>query len=149
MKKCSKCQEEKPLELFAKDGRKSDGRRGICKKCHSAYQSEYFKNNPKKRQPNPLYDTNYLRHGISKNQWEFLLGVHDGKCWICKTRPATSIDHDHRCCPKTRSCGKCVRGILCGSCNTAIGSLGDTVDGVMNAVLYLKQYNLGGLPLAM
>src|SRR6266496_914731 len=34
-----------------------------------------------------------------------------------------TIDHDHDCCPGSASCGKCIRGFLCGLCNSAIGML--------------------------
>lgn len=33
------------------------------------------------------------------------------------------IDHDHTCCPGSRSCGNCVRGILCEGCNLQIGQV--------------------------
>lgn len=36
------------------------------------------------------------------------------------------VDHDHRCCPgDTKSCGKCIRGLICRPCNLAIGMLGN------------------------
>lgn len=42
-----------------------------------------------------------------------------GDAGRCSLRLA--IDHDHRCCNRSGSCGKCVRGALCNKHNTALG----------------------------
>jgi hypothetical protein len=43
----------------------------------------------------------------------------------CRTSVRLHIDHDHACCSGQKSCGSCVRGWLCQSCNMALGLLGE------------------------
>ena len=47
------------------------------------------------------------------------------------------IDHNHACCPGRRTCGKCLRGLLCSRCNAGLGSFRDKPDLLMAAVKYL------------
>lgn len=55
---------------------------------------------------------------------------------------AAHIDHDHRCCSGgARSCGRCVRGLLCVPCNQTLGWLEtgmvDPVDRCFGVAAYL------------
>lgn len=34
-----------------------------------------------------------------------------------------AVDHNHNCCPGGTGCTKCIRGLLCGACNTQLGSM--------------------------
>lgn len=108
-----------------------------CKKASREYQ------NARRKEINAKlgYDPRrFKRHGITKEIYDKLLSKYDGKCWICKDLDGTHIDHDHKCCDKAHSCGKCISGILCGNCNTAIGLLKDSVDNVKSALDYIVKY---------
>ncbi|WP_030240715.1 MULTISPECIES: endonuclease domain-containing protein [unclassified Streptomyces] len=140
MKTCTKCGGAKPLSSFSPDKRRSDGRRSVCKECERARSSAYSKSNPEARR-----DTR-LRHyyGISLSDYTRLLSDQGNKCAVCgapecATGKSFAVDHDHACCSGTRSCGKCIRGLLCLPCNTALGNFRDSPDLLRAAIEYLSR----------
>jgi hypothetical protein len=50
---------------------------------------------------------------------------------------ARHIDHDHACCAGNKSCGKCVRGVLCVHCNVALGLVKDDPSRLQLLIDYL------------
>ena len=66
----------------------------------------------------------------------------DGTCDICGETPQKSlnIDHDHSCCPDSKSCGRCIRGALCGSCNLGLGAFSDSTMKLQKASSYIANY---------
>jgi hypothetical protein len=60
-------------------------------------------------------------YGITKELYDELYRLQGGKCYVCQISTGKArrlaVDHDHRCCPGPKSCGKCVRGLACGHCN--------------------------------
>lgn len=84
------------------------------------------------------------RYGLSPADFDALLAQQGGRCAICLTgdpgQRGWQVDHDHACCPTTaRSCGRCVRGILCFLCNSALGKFGDDPDRLRRAIAYLER----------
>jgi hypothetical protein len=68
------------------------------------------------------------RYGLAQRQFDLLLEIQRYSCAMCLTpfdeALPVFIDHDHACCSDEKSsCGKCVRGLLCLSCNTALGQI--------------------------
>lgn len=83
------------------------------------------------------------RYGLTPEQWEELFNAQGGVCAIChKPNPIgkdLAVDHDHSCCPESgRSCGKCVRALLCGKYNFGIAAFDDDPERVRNAAYYLS-----------
>ncbi len=80
-------------------------------------------------------DVRCRKFGITAEQYWTMFADQEGLCAICKKAPklwwSFNVDHCH-------TTGK-IRGLLCGPCNKSIGILGDTVDGVMRAVTYLRE----------
>lgn len=82
----------------------------------------------------------FRKHGITKELFQKIIQDQGNCCAICKAPgdwQTLVIDHDHQCCSKQFSCGKCIRGALCRKCNTALGLLGDTPESLQAAVDYV------------
>lgn len=72
----------------------------------------------KRRRSNFAYHLR-VTYGISIELYELMLAAQDGRCYICQRKSAKhlSVDHDHTCCPGKKTCGNCIRGLLCQGCN--------------------------------
>lgn len=73
-----------------------------------------------------------------------MLAAQGGVCALCGTDEPRgkgwSIDHDHACCPGPRTCGDCIRGILCHACNTSLGGFKDDPMLLQRAIEYVQQH---------
>lgn len=83
-------------------------------------------------------------HNISLDDYARLLDSQGGCCAVCGSKEPGkgerfAIDHDHACCPGERSCGKCIRGLLCVHCNVGLGHFRDNGLVLLSAMLYLSR----------
>ena len=96
-----------------------NGSRSYCPQCVRV-----------RRRFKPVFDIvascNY--HNISLLNFEEIYDSQQGLCKICSCEPGSrrdtlNLDHLHECCEYDlkRSCGKCIRGLLCRHCNVMIG----------------------------
>lgn len=80
--------------------------------------------------------TKIAKYNLSSEQADYWLGIK--ACQACGTTTKLCIDHDHSCCAGSGSCGKCVRGVLCGNCNSALGHAKDSADRLQGLISYLQ-----------
>ena len=93
MKTCSKCGEEKPFSLFAKQSRAKDGRHPWCRDCFRAYERERYRGNGKGSSSNKLAAKYAHQDVIRKLIWDYLL---EHPCIDCGQADPRVLEFDHR-----------------------------------------------------
>jgi hypothetical protein len=123
-KTCFKCGKEKPLSAFMREKKGRHGLRGSCKDCER-----------------PMFHESRLKQvfGITLAEYNRMYESQGGVCAICglperRTEgPGVTaklcVDHDHKT-------GK-VRGLLCRTCNSALGLVNDDISVLLRCMEYL------------
>lgn len=154
-KTCSRCGEIKNTNLFGKNKARYDGLSVYCKSCTSGYHKEkgYAKKpenierqrqyslaryhamseeDKKAQNSSDSKHDQYVRrtYNVSSGWYAEQLEKQNGVCAICglpeRSDRRLCVDHDHSCCPGDTSCGKCVRGLLCLTCNKRLAVVENT-----------------------
>jgi DNA-directed RNA polymerase subunit RPC12/RpoP len=102
----------------------------MCNKCSNKYWKNYRENNRDKIN----LTHRMVKYGITVEEHNKLLKLQLNSCAICKRSfdiVKEVVDHNH----KTNE----VRGILCYSCNAAIGFMKENEDLIWNMLEYLKR----------
>lgn len=86
----------------------------------------------------------FYQYGMSIERYEELLSIQNNKCKLCavpftETR-SPHVDHDHECCAGNKTCGECVRALLCGPCNRGLGLFKDNLMILQKAIEYIQSY---------
>ncbi len=146
-KTCHICEATKPTEEFYSIRGTSRFQSG-CKACRSAmYKKKYADLSPKQKAAKARQQNLTRRFRMSEDTYDELLASQEGTCAICD-RPERvranngevrrlAVDHCH-------ASGN-IRGLLCQSCNVALGKLEDSPNLLRKAADYLERSNNGYL----
>lgn len=119
---CTRCKHSRSVTEFTLQGR-GEKRRSVCRVCEAEQKR-----------------LNY--YNLDEITYQAILIAQNKSCAICEQPFHTEVphvDHDHMCCPGKKSCGKCVRGLLCNHCNKAVGLFEDDPDILYSAARYLSR----------
>jgi hypothetical protein len=141
MKICRNCKLEKSKSEFYPHKTNKDRLFNRCKTCERQISIDQ---NKRYRKANPERYKEYdlqKNFGISLTEYNTLLAKQNGVCAICKRsefrfrngkRESLGVDHSH-------ITGR-NRGLLCHTCNSAIGLLKDSPELLITAAQYLQSY---------
>jgi hypothetical protein len=160
-KRCTVCGAIKPLDDFYKAAGMRDGRRNDCKQCNLSAKHNRYLANPEAEKARVLawqranrerYRESQRRmrqspegrrrereghlrrtHGLTLDEYDAMVVGQGGRCRVCGRCPEKNfhIDHDH-------VTGR-IRGLLCSSCNHAIGLMGESPQRLRRAADYVTR----------
>lgn len=137
---CSCCKEIKSVELFPRATKKKRGYAWECKACKTERRDQ--KKASMSSEEWALQNKKYYlksQYGITLEDYNIKLKEQQHKCAICSADEVDIylqtlyVDHCH-------TTGK-IRGLLCHSCNAALGLLKDSQTLLDNAKDYLRKYS--------
>ena len=116
-----------------------------CRRCEEYLpKSSFWSQNTycKVCQPIIGHLQNLKKYGLTRDDYVDLEKSQNGVCKICgeeeRYNKRLSVDHDHSCCDGPKSCGKCIRGLLCSRCNKVLGQINDNKVLLQKMIDYLK-----------
>jgi len=158
---CTKCKQEKSIDVFYKNASQGDGLHNECKICADTYKKQHQKNNPtkyseysrkyrqnnleKSKESQRKYRTKHAESMLNKSfKYRFNITLDDynkmsekqnGVCAICGEVNGKgrrlAVDHNH-------ITGE-IRGLLCMKCNVAVGKWGEDMQLFEKTLSYLKE----------
>jgi hypothetical protein len=119
---------------------------GACRLCAYDYRMKWNRENKGRVLELGRKSRLKVRYKMDEVKYQSMLFEQEDKCAICgnpftedlKGKP--HVDHSHACCPSERSCGKCVRALLCHKCNIVIAYANDNPRVLAEAILYLNKH---------
>lgn len=152
MKTCKICEIEKTASEFNSSKSTKDGLYTYCKECRGIKTRAWYLENKERilSERKASYDRDTERdkklrstYGISLEQYNQMLEEQNGVCAVCGDVSSDGknlhVDHDHSCCSTNRSCGKCIRALLCNGCNQAEGFLRSDPNRALALAAYMLQ----------
>lgn len=150
-RECAKCSKYKLWDEYYL-ANNVHGHKSYCKACtlidHAERRSGKDESTLRvKDRKNTLWS----RYRLTTEEYDAYLESVGRVCEICgkeevKVTPqgdthSLAVDHDHACCEGKRTCGECLRGVLCDYCNMALGRVESI--GIAKILAYLNKPRTG------
>jgi len=132
-RKCARCKNIFPLDLFPINRGLKHGHGYYCKNCKNIVKREN-RHRYRDREKTKIQTIKY-KYGLSEQEYINLLERSGHQCAICKrSDKRLVIDHNHQT--------KQVRGLLCATCNTGLGHFYEDEVILTGAINYVKTHKI-------